>query len=153
MQTILAIKTSDILSHVRHSLLAAGFRVCDFDRVNVTAPPLRESATAIVIRFQDEPTSAENTCFEIRKSDPQIPIMIISPRAEPSTKVRLLELVPTITWANRLTWRNWLRDCGRSFARGILGRIPSGRDLISILQWLLTSGKVHSMFEPNQDCC
>jgi DNA-binding response OmpR family regulator len=45
-----------------------------------------------MIRFQDEPTSAENTCLEIRKSDPQIPIMIISPRTEPSTKVRLLEL-------------------------------------------------------------
>ncbi|HEX3105185.1 MAG TPA: response regulator [Terriglobales bacterium] len=92
MQTILAIKTYDILSHVSHSLLAAGFRVRDFDRVNVTAPQLRESATAIVIRLKDEATSAENTCLEIRKSDPQIPIMIISPRTEPSTKVRLLEL-------------------------------------------------------------
>jgi two-component system, OmpR family, response regulator MprA len=92
MKTILAIETSHVLSHLNHSLFAAGFRVCDLDRVNLADPQLRVSAAAIVIRFQDEPTSAEEACLEIRTSDPQIPIMIISPRKESSTKVRLLEV-------------------------------------------------------------
>ena len=91
MQTILAVNASKVISHLSQPLLAAGFRVCFANTLNATILHSSGPHSAIVIRFYDASKSAEDIC-QIRQIVPQMPLMVISPRTDLSTKVRILDL-------------------------------------------------------------
>jgi DNA-binding response OmpR family regulator len=90
MPTVLVVDASGDFKHLAYPLRAAGFRVCLLGTIE--AFPVSELSAAVVVRFQSEIDSARETCLEIRRVAPEVPLMVISPRTDPAIKAWLLDL-------------------------------------------------------------
>jgi DNA-binding response OmpR family regulator len=91
MDTILAVNASDVIKHLSLPLLAAGFRL-RLDTRKEYALQFSDPPSAVVIWFQAEAQVAQELCIEVRQLAPEMPLIVMSPKTDVATKVRLLDL-------------------------------------------------------------
>jgi len=92
MHTILAVNASDFIRHLSQPLLAAGFRLRILDTPKQYAFQFADPPSAVVIWFQTEAQVAQEVCIEIRRLAPEMPLIVMGPKTDIATKVRLLDL-------------------------------------------------------------
>jgi two-component system phosphate regulon response regulator OmpR len=91
MPTVLAVDATGIVTQWIRSLHAAGFRVSALEALTADSLELRERPEAVLVRFGTDADSAQQTCLEIRRAFPEMPVIVISPRIELNTRIRLLD--------------------------------------------------------------
>lgn len=92
MHTILVVNASDLIRHLSPPLLAAGFRLQLLDTRKQYAFQFSDPPSAVVLWFQTEAQVAQEVCIEIRRLAPEMPLIVMSPKTDVATKVRLLDL-------------------------------------------------------------
>jgi DNA-binding response OmpR family regulator len=66
-------------------------RLC-FEALTADSLGLRERLEAVLVRFETDADSAHQACLEIRRAFPEMPVIVISPRIELNTRIRLLDV-------------------------------------------------------------
>jgi len=92
MRTIFSVNFPDLPKQLIQHLLAGDFRLVPLERITADSLFSPSQAAAVLIRFRDGLSTAENVCIEIKKLAPDMPLIVISPNTDTATKVRLLDL-------------------------------------------------------------
>jgi DNA-binding response OmpR family regulator len=91
METILVLDSSGTRGGLNNLLLMAGYDVRSVtDGLTLSALVASGRSSALFLRFQKDtiPTSRQATCLAIRRTDPDIPLIVLGPGADIATKVR-----------------------------------------------------------------
>lgn len=93
MEKILAFNASVGIRDLDRQLHREGFQVRFLDATTTTNFQFLEASAAVVIGVHNEWAEiAQNLCFEARRSDQDVWILVISPRTDAATKARFLDL-------------------------------------------------------------
>lgn len=92
MQKILAFNASPAICELSEQLDAEGLQLRTLDATNASKLQPLENPAAVIISSHNEWEDAQNLCAEIRRSDWELPVLVISERTDPATKAWFLDL-------------------------------------------------------------
>ena len=93
METILVLDSSGTRGSLNSLLLRAGYDVRSVTGgVTLSALLTSDRSSALFLGLQKDTISTQPTCLAIRKTDPDIPLIVLGPSTDIATKVGLFEL-------------------------------------------------------------